>query len=69
MKTTRGLMILTKQEIEKRLTELKSDYARIQGDLEKMEAVTGNSASGEHALIEIEQEMSKLRKQLDEMQS
>lgn len=60
---------MTKQEIEKRLTELKSDYARIQGDLEKMEAVTGNSASAEHALIDIEREIKDLRKKLEDLQS
>lgn len=58
---------MTKQEVEDRLIEIKSDYARVQGDLEKMEATVGNSASGERILIEMEEEMSKLRERLDHM--
>lgn len=55
---------MKKSEIEQRIIELKSDYARIQGDLEKMEAVVGNSSYGEKALVEIEEELKILRKQL-----
>lgn len=56
--------MLNKQEIEQRIVDLKSDYVRIQGDLEKMEAVVGNSAPGEKALSEIEEELKRLRKNL-----
>jgi len=57
-------MVLTKKELEDRLADLKSDYIRIQGDLEKMEATVGNSASGEKLLIQIEKEIPIVRKQL-----
>ena len=56
--------MLNKQEIEQRIVDLKSDYVRIQGDLEKMEAVVGNSAPGEKALAEIEEELKRLRRNL-----
>lgn len=59
---------MTKKEIEDRITELKSDYVRIQSDLEKMEATVGNSVSGEKHLIEIEDEMAQLRTKLDQLQ-
>lgn len=58
---------MTKQEIKDRLIELKSDYARIQGDLEKMEATVGNSASGENILIQMEEEISHLQTKLKQM--
>ncbi|GGE56961.1 hypothetical protein GCM10011391_39800 [Pullulanibacillus camelliae] len=57
-------MPLTKKELEDRLIDLKSDYIRIQGDLEKMEATVGNSASAEKLLVQIEEEMQSVRKQL-----
>ena len=55
---------MNKSEIKQRIIDLKSDYARIQGDLEKMEAVVGNSSYGEKALVEIEEELKMLRKKL-----
>ncbi|HET7627870.1 MAG TPA: SE1832 family protein [Bacillales bacterium] len=58
---------MEKKQLEYRLVELKADYARIQSDLEKMEAVTGNSASAEKALISVEDEMAKVRKQLSKL--
>ena len=59
--------MVTRKEIEDLLIDLKSDYARIQGDLEKMEATVGNSAAAEKELVKIEEEMKKLRKQLNEV--
>ncbi|GGH83760.1 hypothetical protein JOD43_000843 [Pullulanibacillus pueri] len=58
---------MTKKEIEDLLIDLKSDYVRVQGDLEKMEATVGNSASAEKELVRIEEEMKKLRAQLSQM--
>lgn len=55
---------MNREELEHKLTNLKSDYARIQGDLEKMEAIVGNSASAEHQLVQLETEIKELRKQI-----
>jgi len=57
-------MSLTRKELEDRLADLKSDYIRIQADLEKMEATVGHSASADKLLIEIEKEIPVIRKQL-----
>ncbi|MFC7393989.1 SE1832 family protein [Scopulibacillus cellulosilyticus] len=55
---------MTKEEIEQRIIELKSDYVRIQSDLEKMESVGANTERTEKVLIKIEEELKEMRKQL-----
>ncbi|PSL42421.1 hypothetical protein B0H94_11525 [Salsuginibacillus halophilus] len=57
---------MTKAEIEAKMTNLKADYARIQGDLDKLESVGGNVAGPVRELEIIEDELSSLRLQLQE---
>lgn len=57
---------MTKKEIENRIAELKSDYIRIQSDLEKLDSVGGNTANAEKQLGEMEVELASLNRQLDE---
>ncbi|QTN00946.1 hypothetical protein ERJ70_17625 [Sediminibacillus dalangtanensis] len=60
---------MTKKEIENRISELKSDYMRIQADLEKLDSVGGNTANAERQLADMEQELASLNKQLDELEA
>lgn len=57
---------MTKEEIQKRIDELKSDYIRIQGDMEKLESLgkNGNVSYSEKLLEEIELELKQLRELL-----
>lgn len=55
---------MKKSDIEYQIQELKSDYIRLQNDLEKMESVGGNIAPLERQLEEIEKQLAELRKQL-----
>lgn len=57
---------MTKEEIQKRIVELKSDYIRIQGDMEKLESLgkNGNVSYSEKLLEEIELELKQLRELL-----
>ncbi|SET21432.1 hypothetical protein SAMN05421676_103241 [Salinibacillus kushneri] len=59
----------TKKEIEQEIEELKMDYIRIQGDLDKLEAVGGKVSPLEKTLERMEQQLSDLRKQLTEVES
>jgi hypothetical protein len=56
---------MTKQEIEIRIKELKMDYIRIQGDLDKLESAGGNVANAEKQLELLEAELSDLNKALE----
>ncbi|ULG72138.1 SE1832 family protein [Macrococcus brunensis] len=52
-------------DLNYQLTELKHEYVRIQGDIEKVQS-TGNSADKlEERLIELEHEIREIREQLD----
>lgn len=62
-----GVIIMNKKELEAKLAELKSDYVRIQSDLEKVVFVGGREESPERELIRLEQEIAELNKQLDEL--
>ncbi|WP_179107265.1 SE1832 family protein [Sediminibacillus massiliensis] len=55
---------MTKKEIEDRIRELKSDYVRIQSDIEKLDSVGGNTVNAEKQLEEMEKELAELNKQL-----
>lgn len=57
---------MTKSEIEQRITELKMDYVRIQGDIEKLESVGHSPTKAEQMLEEIENELKELRTLLEE---
>ncbi|WP_164217543.1 SE1832 family protein [Virgibacillus sp. YIM 98842] len=58
---------MTKKELEQKLDELKSDYTRIQGDMDKLEYVRGRVSSAEEQLIRLEREISETNRQLEEM--
>ncbi|WP_342731730.1 SE1832 family protein [Salinibacillus kushneri] len=64
-----GWNMATKKEIEQEIEELKMDYIRIQGDLDKLEAVGGKVSPLEKTLERMEQQLSDLRKQLTEVES
>lgn len=56
----------TKAELQQKLDELKSDYIRIQGDLDKLEFVKGRVSSAEEQLIRLEGEIAEVRKELEQ---
>lgn len=58
---------MNKKELEAKLAELKSDYARIQGDLEKIVFVGGREESPERELIRLEKEIAEVNAQLDNL--
>jgi len=60
---------MTREEIEKKIAELKSDYVRIQSDLEKATYVGSNTSRGEEVLTAIETELRQLRQLLRTMES
>ncbi|WP_138420238.1 SE1832 family protein [Aquibacillus sediminis] len=55
---------MSKKEIEDKINEVKSDYIRIQSDLEKLDSVGGNTANAEKQLEQLEEELAELNKQL-----
>lgn len=58
-------MAQTKQELEDQLIELKSDYARIQGDMDKLEYVRGRVSSAEEQLVRLEEEIADINQKLE----
>jgi ABC-type Zn uptake system ZnuABC Zn-binding protein ZnuA len=60
------VLSLSKSEIEQKIAELKMDYIRIQGDIEKLESVGQDPSKAEQMLENIEKELSELRKRLEE---
>jgi ABC-type phosphate transport system auxiliary subunit len=56
---------LNKDQIQYQILELKNDYIRIQGDLEKLESVGGSISHAEKRLAAIEDELTLLRTQLE----
>lgn len=56
---------MNKKELEAKLLELKSDYVRIQGDMDKLEFVGGRVSSAEGQLIRLEKEIADINKQLE----
>ncbi|MDQ0158076.1 SE1832 family protein [Alkalibacillus salilacus] len=59
---------MTKDEIQAQIDQLKMDYIRIQGDLDKLEANGGNVTMLEKSLNRIEDELAELRQQLERAQ-
>lgn len=55
---------MSKKDLEAKLAELKSDYVRIQQDLEKLIFVDGRASSAEEQLVRLEKEIAEVRKQL-----
>lgn len=58
---------MTKKQLQEKLAELKSDYVRIQGDMDKLEFVGGRVSSAEEQLIRLEQEIASINKQLENL--
>lgn len=59
---------MTKDQLEAKLAELKSDYVRIQEDLEKLVFVGGRESSAEEQLIRLEKEIAEVREKLDKFE-
>lgn len=59
---------MTKAQIEAEMAELKSDYVRIQGDVEKATSFGVNTSTGERKMIEIEERLAELNKKLDQLE-
>ncbi|WP_397316609.1 SE1832 family protein [Ornithinibacillus gellani] len=59
--------MITKKQLEAKLAELKSDYVRIQGDMDKLEYVRGRVSSAEEQLIRLEDEIKEINKKLDDI--
>lgn len=55
---------MSKQALEAQLAELKSDYIRIQEDMEKLVFVGGRASSAEEQLVRLEGEIADVRKKL-----
>lgn len=54
--------------LEDKLTELKYDYVRLQGDLEKKESLNLDTSSLVNQLKNIENEIREIRAQMDKNQ-
>lgn len=59
---------MKKSELQAEIEQLKMDYIRIQGDLEKMESVGGRVTPLEKTLERMEKELAEKREQLDQME-
>lgn len=57
---------MTRKQLKAKLAELKSDYVRIQEDMDKLEFVGGRVSSAEEQLIRLEKEIAEVNKALDE---
>lgn len=58
---------MTRKKLEDQLAELKSDYIRIQEDLEKLVFVGGRESSTEEQLERLEKEIAEVNKQLEKL--
>ena len=59
---------MTKEALQTKLAELKSDYVRIQSDMDKLEYVKGRVSSAEGQLIRLEDEIAEVNRKLDELE-
>lgn len=59
---------MTKEKLEAQLAELKSDYVRIQQDMDKLEFVRGRVSSAEEQLIRLEKEIAEVNRKLAELE-
>ncbi|MBM7649420.1 DNA repair exonuclease SbcCD ATPase subunit [Bacillus ectoiniformans] len=55
---------MSKSEIQSKIAELKMDYVRIQGDIEKLESTGHGVTKAEEQLIRLEQELQELNELL-----
>lgn len=60
---------MTKKELEIEIEKLKSDYIRIQEDMDKLEFVGGRVSSAEEQLVHLEKEIAKLNTLLESAES
>lgn len=60
---------MNKKELETKLEHLKSDYIRIQGDMDKLEFVGEQTSSAEEQLIRLEKEIAEVRRALEQFES
>ncbi|WP_079528511.1 SE1832 family protein [Halobacillus hunanensis] len=58
---------MTRKEIEDEIAALKSDYIRIQGDLDKLEAAGANVQNAELQLARMEDQLKELKQKLAEV--
>ncbi|HZG73557.1 MAG TPA: SE1832 family protein [Chondromyces sp.] len=58
---------MNKPQLENKIAELKMDYIRIQGDIEKLESVGRNTSAMEKKLIEMEEQLKELNEKLIEL--
>lgn len=58
---------MDKKQLEAKLLELKSDYVRIQGDLDKLEFVKGRVSSAEEQLVRLEEEIAAVNEALRQL--
>lgn len=56
---------MNQKQLEAQLLELKSDYVRIQGDMDKLEYVEGRVSSAEEQLVRLEGEIKEINDKLD----
>ncbi|MGM8366523.1 SE1832 family protein [Virgibacillus sp. W0181] len=56
------------KELQEKLAALKSDYIRIQEDMDKLEFVGGRVSSAEEQLIRLEGEIAEVNKQLEQIE-
>lgn len=56
-----------RKQLEAKLAELKSDYIRLQQDLEKVIFVGGRASSTEQELIRLEKEIAEVNDQLEKL--
>lgn len=59
---------MNRKEIEYKILDLKTDYVRLQHDLEKLEYVKGNLHPLEKQLASMEVELQTLNRLLDELE-
>lgn len=59
---------MNRKQLEAHLLELKSDYIRIQGDMDKLEYVEGRVSSAEEQLIRLEEEIKEVNAQIDALE-
>ncbi len=58
---------MSKQEIQQNINELKMEYVRIQGDIEKLESTGHSIVKLEQRLSMIEEELSNYRYALEKI--
>lgn len=61
------MFTLNEKTLKEKLAELKSDYVRIQGDMDKLEFVGGRISSAEEQLVRLEEEIAEINKRLREV--